>query len=149
MAAVPAPYLQKALEGSTDHPAEPSPQTSGMTTAILLSYIETTRRAGGGRAHARAGGLLGRESELRDESTWWTFVQKQALMHAAADVLDDPQVTVRAGAYALEAGRRRRAEGGAARVRLARAGVRERGARQPQVQPPLGDGGAVARATAT
>ena len=104
MAAVPAPYLRKALEGSDQHPAETQPQTSGMTTAIVLSYVE---KEGGRSAVERTlelSGLLGHERELRDESTWWTFVQKQALIHAAADVLDDPQVTIRAGEYALEAG---------------------------------------------
>ena len=104
MATVPAPYLKKALEGADAHPAETEPVTSGMFTAILLAYIE---RRGGRAAVERTlelAGLLGRERELRDESTWWTFVQKQALIHAAADVLDDPQVTMRAGEYALEAG---------------------------------------------
>ena len=104
MAAVPAPYLQKALEGSDAHPAEAEPQTAGITTAIVLSYVESR----GGRAAVERvlelSGLLGREGELRDESTWWTYIQKQALMHAVAHVLDDPQATRRAGAYALEAG---------------------------------------------
>jgi diguanylate cyclase (GGDEF)-like protein len=104
MAAVPAPYLQKALEGSERHPAEAEPQTSGITTAIVLSYVESR---GGRIAVERTlelAGLLGREGDLRDESTWWTFIEKQALIHAAADVLDDPQVTRRAGEHALDAG---------------------------------------------
>ena len=106
MATIPAPHLRKALEGAEEHPAETEPQTSGMTTAIVLSYVEKR----GGRAAVErtleVAGLLGRESELRDDSTWWTFVQKQALIHAAADVLDDPQVTMRAGEYALWSGLR-------------------------------------------
>ncbi len=104
MAAVPAPYLQKALEGSNAHPAETEPQTAGITTAILLSYVESR---GGRSAVERVlelSGLLGRESELRDEGTWWTYVQKQALMQAMTHVLDDPDATRRAGAYALETG---------------------------------------------
>ena len=104
MATIPAPYLKQALDGAQDHPAETEQQTSGITTAIVLSYVEQR----GGRAAVERvlelAGLLGRESELRDESTWWTFVQKQALIHAAADVLDDPQVTRRAGEHALDAG---------------------------------------------
>ncbi len=104
MAAVPAPFLLKALEGAEAHPAEAEPQTAGMTTAILLSYTESR----GGRAAVEQvlelSGLLGREDELRDESTWWTFIQKRALMEAVAHVLDDPQATRRAGAHALEAG---------------------------------------------
>ena len=104
MAAVPAPYLLKALEGSEAYPAEAEPQTAGITTAILLSYTESR----GGRAAVERvlelAGLLGRERELRDESTWWTYIQKQALMEAVTDVLDDPQATRRAGAFALEAG---------------------------------------------
>ena len=106
MATVPAPYLRKALEGAEDHPAEAEPQTAGMTTAILLSYVESR----GGRAAVQRvlelSGLLGRESELRDESTWWTYIQKQALMEAVTHVLDDPQVTMRAGR--VRAGDRRR-----------------------------------------
>ena len=104
MAAVPAPYLRKALEGAEDYPAEAEPQTAGITTAILLSYVESR----GGRAAVQRvlelSGLLGRESELRDESTWWTYIQKQALMEAVTHVLEDPQATRRAGAYALETG---------------------------------------------
>ncbi len=104
MAAVPAPYLRKALEGAEAYPAEAEPQTAGITTAILLSYVESR----GGRAAVQRvlelSGLLGRESELRDESTWWTYIQKQALMEAVTHVLEDPQATRRAGAYALETG---------------------------------------------
>ena len=104
MAAVPAPYLQKALEGADAYPAEAEPQTAGITTAILLAYAESR----GGRAAVERmlelSGLLGRESELRDESTWWTLLQKHALMHALTHVLDDPQATRRAGSFALEAG---------------------------------------------
>ncbi len=104
MAAVPAPYLRKALEGAEAYPAEADPQTSGITTAILLSYVESR----GGRAAVQRvlelSGLLGRESELRDESTWWTYIQKQALMEAVTHVLEDPHATRRAGAYALQTG---------------------------------------------
>ena len=103
MATVPAPYLNKALEGAEQHPAETELQTSGVFTAILLAYVEKTGGRSAVERTLELAGLLGREGELRDDSTWWTFVHKQALIHAAADVLDDPQVTMRAGEYALEA----------------------------------------------
>ena len=70
----------------------------------MLSYVESR----GGRAAVERmlelSGLLGREGELRDEGTWWTYIQKQALMQAMTHVLDDPEATRRAGAYALETG---------------------------------------------
>ena len=47
-------------------------------------------------------GMAGRKDELLDENTWFSYDKKIALFEAAAEVLDDPQVTRHAGERALE-----------------------------------------------
>jgi diguanylate cyclase (GGDEF)-like protein len=75
---------------------------SGVTTGLILAYVE---RAGGRAAVldmlARAG-LAGREPELRDESAWFSFKQKIGLWEAAEAVTGEPHVAVRVGESALE-----------------------------------------------
>ena len=72
-----------------------------MTSRLLLTYAERQ----GGRAAVEQllelAGCAGREDELRDESTWFSFATKVALFEAAAEVLDDPIVTRHAGEQAL------------------------------------------------
>jgi diguanylate cyclase (GGDEF)-like protein len=83
-------------------PLREARETGGMTSRIMLGYAE---RAGGREAveavleHA---GLAGREAELRDENTWFSFATKVRLFEALVAVLDDPEATRRAGAAALE-----------------------------------------------
>jgi diguanylate cyclase (GGDEF)-like protein/putative nucleotidyltransferase with HDIG domain len=77
-------------------------ETSGMTSKLVLSYVE---RQGGEAAIqevlARCG-LEDREQSLRDESSWFSFDAKIQLFEAAAEVLGDPQVMWRVGESALE-----------------------------------------------
>ena len=73
-----------------------------MTSRLLLTYAE---RRGGREAVEQLlvrAGCAGREAELRDESTWFSFATKVALFEAAAEVLDDPVVTRHAGEQALD-----------------------------------------------
>jgi diguanylate cyclase (GGDEF)-like protein/putative nucleotidyltransferase with HDIG domain len=79
-------------------------ETSGITSKLVLAYVE---REGGREAIEEVlgrCGLEGREEEMRDEGHWFPFATKIALFEAAADVLDDPQVMRRVGETALELG---------------------------------------------
>jgi diguanylate cyclase (GGDEF)-like protein/putative nucleotidyltransferase with HDIG domain len=73
-----------------------------MTSKLVLAYAE---RVGGQDAVdsiLRLGGLEGREEELRDESSWFSYDTKIRLFRAAADALGDPDVMKRVGEAALE-----------------------------------------------
>jgi diguanylate cyclase (GGDEF)-like protein len=75
---------------------------SGVTSGLILAYVE---RAGGGSAVLELlaqAGMAGRESELRDESTWFSFEEKIALWEAAEAVTGESRVAVRVGESALE-----------------------------------------------
>src|SRR3954454_22281712 len=87
--------------GATATPTTPAPavpegarlearQTGGVTTRLILDYVERE----GGRAAVeqllRLAGLEHRERELRDEDNWSSYATKIALLEAAAEVLDDP-----------------------------------------------------------
>jgi diguanylate cyclase (GGDEF)-like protein len=83
--------------------AQEAPHTAGVTTALTLAHVERH----GGRAAVEAVleqiGKAGREAELRDERTWWSWETKIALFEAASEVLGDPEVTRNAGMGAIEA----------------------------------------------
>src|SRR3954468_7493163 len=65
-------------------------QTGGVTTSLILDYVE---REGGREAVERllrqAGGEH-REHELRDEDSWSSYATKIAMLESAAEVLGDP-----------------------------------------------------------
>ncbi|HEU4978684.1 MAG TPA: diguanylate cyclase [Solirubrobacteraceae bacterium] len=75
---------------------------SGLTTRLILSYVE---REGGRRAVdgalARAG-LTGAEAQLRDENAWFAYDDKIALWSAAEEELGDPLIARHAGASVLD-----------------------------------------------
>src|SRR4051812_19503273 len=65
-------------------------QTGGVTTRLILDYVE---REGGREAVERLlarKGLSGRETALRDEDSWASYATKIAMLEGAAEVLDDP-----------------------------------------------------------
>jgi len=75
---------------------------SGVTSGLILAYIE--RQVGPGAIatlleHAE---MTGREAELRDESSWFSFAEKIALWQAAEAVTGDPAVAHHVGASVLE-----------------------------------------------
>ncbi|MEA2486339.1 MAG: hypothetical protein QOD46_1450 [Actinomycetota bacterium] len=83
---------------ATDTPRE----TSGVTTAVILDYVESH---GGRGAVAKVLSLAGEErspAELEDPATWSTYDQKIALFQAAAQVLQDRLVARHIGATVLE-----------------------------------------------
>ncbi|MFL5823239.1 MAG: diguanylate cyclase [Solirubrobacteraceae bacterium] len=87
--------------GCTLH--EEAKETSGVTSALLLAYLD---RAGG---HDAVDAVLGRcglrhcERELRDENTWFSWETKIALFEATAAVLDRPDFMKEMAAFALDA----------------------------------------------
>jgi diguanylate cyclase (GGDEF)-like protein len=75
---------------------------SGLTSRLILSYVEReTGRPGVEELLARAG-FDGREAELREESSWFSFEDKVRLFEAAAAVTGDGRVAERVGESALE-----------------------------------------------
>jgi diguanylate cyclase (GGDEF)-like protein len=77
-------------------------ETNGITSRLVLLYVE---RAGGRKAVAEVlarAGLEGREAQLLDENYWFSWDEKLRLFEAAANVLDDPEVMIHVGEVALE-----------------------------------------------
>jgi hypothetical protein len=65
-------------------------ETGGVTTRLILDYVE---REGGRDAVERllrSRGLDQREQALRNEDNWSSYATKIAMLEAAAEVLDDP-----------------------------------------------------------
>jgi diguanylate cyclase (GGDEF)-like protein len=77
-------------------------EASGVTSALLLAYLD---RVGAPNAVAdvlRRCGLSGCEAELRDENCWFSWETKIALFEATAEVLDDRDFLVDMAAMALD-----------------------------------------------
>src|SRR3954471_23104263 len=73
-----------------DAPVVEARETGGVTTRLILDYVE---REGGRDAVERLlarGRLQRRERELRNEDNWSSYATKIAMLEAAADVLGDP-----------------------------------------------------------
>jgi diguanylate cyclase (GGDEF)-like protein/putative nucleotidyltransferase with HDIG domain len=82
---------------------EPEPrQTSGITTRLVLLYVERELGRPGVEELLRRAGVEDREAELMDENEWVSFETKIRLFEAAVGVLDDPHATRRIGAAAIE-----------------------------------------------
>ncbi len=80
---------------------EPS-ETSGVTSALLLEYLD---RVGGREALMSVLGRCGLEqceAELRDENSWFSWETKIALFEATAAVLDKPDFLTEMASYALD-----------------------------------------------
>src|SRR3954466_1965085 len=73
-----------------DAPVVEARQTGGVTTRLILDYVE---REGGRDAVARlleGAGVEDRERDLRNEDSWSSYATKIAMLEAAAEVLGDP-----------------------------------------------------------
>src|SRR3954451_1134023 len=77
-------------------------ETSGVTSRLILSYVERERGREGVDQLLRLAGLEAEEALLRDENHWFSWDKKIALLEAAADVLGDPQAGRRIGAAGLD-----------------------------------------------
>jgi diguanylate cyclase (GGDEF)-like protein len=81
---------------------EPFCDTSGITSKLVLEYVE---HEGGRDAVERVleqAGAPGDEAMLRDENSWFPYELKIRLFEAAADVLGDPQAMRHVGESAIE-----------------------------------------------
>src|SRR6267143_4049489 len=76
-------------------------ETSGVTSALLLAYLDRTGGADAVAEVLRRCGLSDCEAELRDENCWFSWETKIALLEATAEVLDDPDFLVEMAAMAL------------------------------------------------
>jgi diguanylate cyclase (GGDEF)-like protein len=77
--------------------------TSGLTSGLLLDYVE---RRGGREAVAAVlarAGATDDEKRLRDENAWISYALKIALFEATVEVLADPDAIRKMGASAVEA----------------------------------------------
>src|SRR4051794_2749697 len=79
-----------------------SPDTSGITTALILAHVQATGGAESVSAVLERMGRSEQRDELFDERSWWSWDTKIALFEASAEVLGDPDVTYNAGRTALE-----------------------------------------------
>jgi diguanylate cyclase (GGDEF)-like protein/putative nucleotidyltransferase with HDIG domain len=82
--------------------AEEAHETSGMTSRLILAYVE---HRGGRRAVDRVleiCDLVDAEADLREEGHWFSFATKIRLLQAAAEVLDDPRVARHLGECAID-----------------------------------------------
>src|SRR3954452_7344294 len=90
MGATATPILPAETRVAGGSSAPEARQTGGVTTSLILDYLE---REGGREAVERllrSRGLERREAELRDEDNWCSYATKIAMLEAAAEVLDDP-----------------------------------------------------------
>jgi diguanylate cyclase (GGDEF)-like protein len=92
------------MSSSAVKPGPPSQvkHTSGLTSRLILAYVERERGPEAVSDVLRQCGLEDREAELRDENYWFDFNTKIRLFEAASVVLDDPEVALHIGRAALE-----------------------------------------------
>src|SRR5689334_20246204 len=101
MATTPESLLPASSDLIHEAAAEPR-ETGGVTTRLVLSYVE---REGGRPAVdelLRITGLQAEEARLRDENQWFSYEKKIRLLDAAAEVLDDPLAARHIGEAGLD-----------------------------------------------
>ena len=77
-------------------------ETSGLTSALLLAYIDGVAGPAAVREVLRRCGLEPAEAELRDENSWFSWETKIQLFQATADVLERPEFLAEMAAGALD-----------------------------------------------
>jgi diguanylate cyclase (GGDEF)-like protein/putative nucleotidyltransferase with HDIG domain len=82
--------------------SEQAREASGVTSALLLGYLDRVGAPTAAAEVLRRCGLSSCEAELRDENCWFSWETKIALLEATADVLDDPDFLVDMAAMALD-----------------------------------------------
>lgn len=95
---------EPGLDGLRRLPSTPRPEpreTSGMTSLLLLTYVERVAGRGAVDDVLRRAGAAEREDDLRDEGAWFSYDLKIRLFEALVEVLGDPQATRRMGEAAL------------------------------------------------
>src|SRR3954465_14928747 len=77
-------------------------ETSGVTSRLILSYVERERGREGVDQLLRLAGLEAEEALLRDENHWFSWEKKIAMLEAAGEVLGDPHAGRAIGAAGLD-----------------------------------------------
>lgn len=75
---------------------------SGLTTRLILDYVERERGRDAVDELLAQAGLAGRESDLRNEDGWFSFEEKIELWEAAAAVTHDNRVAEHVGECVLQ-----------------------------------------------
>src|SRR4051812_13339735 len=99
MSAAPATAPARASDEETTFERR---ETSGVTSRLILSYVEREKGHLAVDELLRIAGLEGQEKRLRDENQWVSWEAKIALLDAAVVVLGDPQAGRRIGAAGLD-----------------------------------------------
>jgi hypothetical protein len=89
-----------AMPDSTDREAahwREAHAASGLTSGLVLAYVERDYGRAAVVELLERAGLAGREQELRDEDSWFTFATKIRLWDATVAVTGDPEVAERVG----------------------------------------------------
>ena len=76
--------------------------TSGLTSRLVLNYVEREIGAGGASAVLEQAGLTEHEARLRDPTLWFDFETKKRLFQAAEAVVGRPNVAWDIGRSAIE-----------------------------------------------
>jgi diguanylate cyclase (GGDEF)-like protein len=95
--------MSEGVEGYRRVLAEEAKETSGVTSALLLAYLDKVGGQAVVEAVLRRCGLADCERELRDENTWFSWETKIALFEATAEALDRPDFVTEMAAYAMDA----------------------------------------------
>ena len=77
-------------------------ETSGVTSALLLAYLDRVGERDAVEAVLARCGLEGCEQQLRDENTWFSWETKIALFEAAGAVLGRPDFLTEMAAFAMD-----------------------------------------------
>jgi diguanylate cyclase (GGDEF)-like protein len=77
-------------------------ETNGITSRLLLLYVERVAGADGVRAVLGRCGMSDRRRDLLDENYWFSYSEKIALFESASEVLADPRVMLNVAGSALE-----------------------------------------------
>jgi diguanylate cyclase (GGDEF)-like protein/putative nucleotidyltransferase with HDIG domain len=77
-------------------------ETGGVTTRLILDYVERERGREAVERLLASCGLSEREEQLRDEHSWSSFETKIAMLDGAAQVLDDPLAARHVGQAAMD-----------------------------------------------
>src|ERR671924_549869 len=77
-------------------------ETSGLTSRLILAYLEREGGQGAVEQVLARCGLEDAKSDLLNESHWFSFATKIRLFEAAAEVLDAPHVARHVGENAID-----------------------------------------------
>ena len=89
--------------GPKTRPPEPvAREASGITSRLVLTYVNRIGGPGAVDRVLQLAGLQGRKDELLDENSWFSYEEKIALFEASAEVMDDPQVMSHIGEVVID-----------------------------------------------